>query len=134
MIRFLPAAAARLRTSKVAIIVVATPVTRALGSPALKVSTVWSRHGTPTFFLIRSITCWAVRSFSCVDAERFIRITHAKIIASLLAMDLCLSIICTPRCDYKRKALDLSSYIDGLLQRFGGLYHRLYSINSARDL
>src|SRR5262245_3393459 len=132
MIRFLPAAAARWRTSKVAIIVVATPVTRVSGLPALNVSTVCSRQGTPTFFLIRSITCCAVREFSCVDAERFSSITDAKIIASLLAMDLFMAIISTPRRDYAWKTLDLLSSVGGLLQFFGGLYHWRRSMNSMR--
>jgi hypothetical protein len=48
--RFLPEATARCRTSIVAIMVVAIPVTRASGFPVLKVSIVCSRHGTPTFF------------------------------------------------------------------------------------
>src|SRR5580704_15572070 len=40
--------------------VVATPVTGVSGPPALKVSTVSLRHGTPTFFWMRSTTCPAV--------------------------------------------------------------------------
>src|SRR5437899_10041754 len=55
--RFLPDEAARSSTSYVAIMVVAIPVTGVSGSPALKVSTVWSRHGTPTWPLMRS-TIW----------------------------------------------------------------------------
>jgi hypothetical protein len=44
----------------VAIAVVAIPLTRVAGSPALKVSRVCGCHGTPAFFWIRSITSWAV--------------------------------------------------------------------------
>src|SRR5713226_9617562 len=42
MIRFCPLVAARCKTSSVAIIVTAIPVTRVCGSPALNVSTVFS--------------------------------------------------------------------------------------------
>src|SRR5579883_778189 len=60
MIRLRLAAAARCNTSNVAIIVVAIPVTGVSGEPALMVSTVSLRHGTPTLSLIRAITCAAV--------------------------------------------------------------------------
>jgi hypothetical protein len=59
---FFPDAAARWSTSKVANMVVAMPVTGSSGSPALKVSMVSARHGTPTCCLIRSTTCLAVRA------------------------------------------------------------------------
>src|SRR5688572_15798200 len=42
--------------------VVAMPVTIVCGSPALNVSTVVSRQGTPALARIRSMTCWAVSS------------------------------------------------------------------------
>src|SRR5258708_3485930 len=64
MTRFCPFPAARCRTSSVAIIVTAIPVTPVCGSPALNVSTVGSCHGTPTCVLICSITWFAVRIFS----------------------------------------------------------------------
>jgi len=51
---------ASLSTGNVAIDVVTTPVTTAAGLPALNVSTVSGFHSTPTCFLIRSITSWAV--------------------------------------------------------------------------
>src|SRR6266542_3505372 len=60
MTRFCSAAAARRSTSKVAMTVVATPVTTVAGSPALKPSVVVSPHGTPTLARIRSTTCCAV--------------------------------------------------------------------------
>src|SRR6266853_970699 len=64
MTRFCPLVAALCRTSSVAIIVTAIPVTPVCGSPALNVSTVGSCQGTPTCVLICSITSFAVRVFS----------------------------------------------------------------------
>src|SRR6266853_2866800 len=43
------------------------PVTLAFGSPDLNVSTVSFFHGTPRFFLIRSMTSFAVISFFSCD-------------------------------------------------------------------
>ena len=59
--KFRRAADARFKRSSVATIVVATPFTTVSGLPALIVSTVCARHGTPTFFWIRSINCPAVK-------------------------------------------------------------------------
>jgi hypothetical protein len=58
--KFLPAAAARLTTSRVDMTLVAIPVTGVSGSPTLKVSVAPPRQGTPRFALIRSTTRAAV--------------------------------------------------------------------------
>src|SRR5271170_2698711 len=63
MIRFLPDAAARCNTSKVAAKVVTMPVTGVFGLPALNVSTVPFFQEPPVWALMRSITCRAVRVF-----------------------------------------------------------------------
>ena len=49
--------------------VVAIPVTTVSGSPALNVSTVVSRQGTPTPALIRATTCCAVIPGFCARAR-----------------------------------------------------------------
>src|ERR1700722_17381261 len=74
-----PFATARCSTSSVAIIVTATPVTGVLGSPVLNVSTVFSRHSTPTCPLIASTPPCAVTFFpaSCPDAVATIAIANA---------------------------------------------------------
>src|SRR5579872_3672750 len=74
-----PFATARCNTSSVAIIVTATPVTTVLGSPVLNVSTVFSRHSTPTWLLIASTTSCAVTFFfSWADVPRHAIARHAS--------------------------------------------------------
>jgi hypothetical protein len=55
MTRLSPRRDASFKTSSVAIIVTAIPFTRAVESPALKVSTVRSESVTPLFCLMRPI-------------------------------------------------------------------------------
>src|SRR6476660_2616309 len=70
MMRFWPAAAARLSTSVVARTVTAIPVTAVDGSPALKPSTVCDRQATPRLDRIRSATCCAVTVPRCARSTR----------------------------------------------------------------
>src|SRR5271165_6904785 len=69
MTRLRPWAAARCRTSMVAIMVTAMPVTRVSGLPALKVSTVSECQGTPTWDWISAMTSRAVGAEFCAGVK-----------------------------------------------------------------
>src|SRR5436190_891725 len=80
MMRFLLEATARRRTSRAPPNEVAIPLTTLSGLPVFMVSTVFSRHGTPTFFLMRSITSPAVIGAGWAKAREVAREARRKVL------------------------------------------------------
>src|SRR3954463_9312226 len=81
MMKLSPFAAARFKTSSVAIIVTAIPRTGVFGSPDLNVSTVGVGSVTPDCLRIRSVSCAAVGDAVCAGDVDAATGTNAKALA-----------------------------------------------------